>query len=66
MRDINRIDPFMEKLTKLWKEQCPDWRFSQLISNIMSYIGCDPFYMEDDEMMKCIENFFNKPGKEKP
>lgn len=26
MRDINRIDPFLERLGKVWKK-VPDWRF---------------------------------------
>ena len=33
MKDINRIEPFMEKLTEVWKEQ-PDLRFGELIKNI--------------------------------
>ena len=60
MRDINRIPIFMKKLETLWKEQCPDWRFGQLISNLEAFIGHDIFYLEENEMMNCIEAFFKK------
>lgn len=57
MRDVNRIDPFLENLGKLWKEKCPDWRFGQLVVNVL---GQDPFYIEDDKSMEQFEKFFNK------
>lgn len=60
MRNPDRIEPFMNKLGKLWKEQCPDWRFGQLISNLENYtIYPDLFYVEDDEFIKIAEDFFN-------
>ena len=34
VRDPNRIEPFMNELGKIWKENVPDWRFSQLIENV--------------------------------
>ena len=34
MRDPNRIEPFLQELGKIWKEECPDWRFGQLIFNV--------------------------------
>ena len=58
MRDKDRIDPLLQKLGEIWKENCPDWRFGQLISNL--FYGADPFYMEDDEIIKYIENYFKK------
>ncbi len=27
MRDINRIEPFMNEVAGIWKEKFPDWRF---------------------------------------
>ena len=60
MRNKNRIDPFMQKLTVLWKEQCPDWRFGQLISNIADFAGRDIFFIEDEEMMSIIKIYFNE------
>ena len=62
-RDINRIEPFMEELTKTWKEQCPDWRFGQLIENILNSFETDPWFMEEDEMLKRIKKYFNIENK---
>ena len=64
-RNPNRIAPFMNRLETLWKEECPDWRFGQLISNIQTYIGHDIFYLEEDEMMEFIENYFGKSSTRK-
>ena len=58
MRNPNRIEPFINQLKTIWTEQCPDWRFGQLISNLESYIDSDLFYIEDDEMMKYINEYF--------
>lgn len=60
MRDKNRIDPFLQRLGKLWKEECPDWRFGQLMSNVLNSMTIDPFFPEDDEMIEYFENFFKK------
>ena len=57
MRDPNRIPIFCYKLAKLW-EDYPDWRFGQLICNLTNRE--DIFYIEDDELMKKIEdNYFH-------
>ena len=53
MRDINRIKPFLEKLELLWK-QCPDLRFGQLVY-ILTY-NKYLFHIEDDKMLKLIQN----------
>ena len=62
-RDINRIEPFMEELTKIWKEQCCDWRFGQLIENVLNSFETDPWFMEEDEMLKRIKKYFNIENK---
>lgn len=54
MRDKNRIKPFLERLEKVWNE-VPDCRFGQLICNVLNSIPKDPFYVEDDEMIKYFE-----------
>lgn len=59
MRDVNRIEPFMNELVNIWKEQCPDWRFFQLISNIQYYYGNDLFYIEENKAIEIIKNYFN-------
>lgn len=58
MRDINRIEPFMQELTKIWKEKCPDWRFGQLMVNVLNSLPRDPFFYEEDEILKEFEKFF--------
>lgn len=61
MRDINRIDKFCNELAELWKNECPDWRFGQLMMNVfgeMSYDGIDPFFPEEDRMMEYFKKFF--------
>ena len=62
MRDPNRIDDFCEELKKMW-HKVPDWRFGQLMSNALGAVyeltNHDPFYMEDDEMLKELKELFN-------
>ena len=59
MRDPSRIFDIMEELTKGWT-QVPDWRFGQLIENLKRYIGTyDLFYIEDEDMIKYIKDYFN-------
>lgn len=61
MRDIKRIRKFCNELATIWETQCPDWRFSQLVLNVMESDEMDntmPFYVEDDEMMGFIKSFF--------
>lgn len=62
MRDINRIDKFCAELAKYWK-QVPDWRFGQLIINVLGTCKRDPFFYEEEEMLKIFEDFFKKDGE---
>ena len=62
MRNPDRIEPFLEKLGKIWKENCPDWRFGQFVENIIK--PYDMFYVEEDEMIKHIEELFKMRKKE--
>ena len=57
MRDINRIEPFLEQLEILWKQN-PDIRFYQLIYAITQ--GKDMFYTEDDKMLEIIKSEIKK------
>lgn len=62
-RDINRIDPFMQELSGIWKNNCPDWRFGQLMFNaarVMESHGTDIFYMEDDELLEYFREWFKE------
>lgn len=56
MRDPKRIPIVLEAIRKHW-EKVPDWRLGQLIVNASS---CDPFYMEDDILIKNLEKLFKK------
>lgn len=65
MRDPKRIKPLLMEIEKQW-ERFPDWRFGQLIENIKRFYDInDLFYIEDDEMLKLIENFMKKIELEK-
>lgn len=45
MRDPNRIDKFCAELAELWKNNCSDWRFGQLVTNVYGYhSNRDPFF----------------------
>lgn len=59
MRKIERIEPFMKELAKIWKEECPDWRFGQLMSNVLNSFDIDPFFIEEDEMLERFKKYFN-------
>lgn len=59
VRKIERIEPFMKELTKIWKEKCPDWRFGQLMSNVLNSFDIDPFFIEEDEMLERFKKYFN-------
>lgn len=58
-RDINRIEPFMNRLAEIWKKNCPDWRFGQLMENVLNSFETDPWFLEEDEMIKRFEKYFN-------
>ena len=60
MRDPNRLDDFYKELCKIHKENCPDFRFFQMIGNIMSAYGTDFFYAEEDKALKYIKEYFEK------
>lgn len=51
MRDPERIEPFLETIKKIWKEN-PDLRFGQLIENAIraEYL----YYIEDDQALKSL------------
>lgn len=63
MRKVERIDTFCAELAKIWKENCPDWRFGQLMVNVLGSMPKDPFFPEEDEMLQYFKDFFS-PKKE--
>lgn len=58
MRKPERIDEFCKRLAEIWKDKCPDWRFGQLMVNVLNSQPRDPFFYEEDEMIKVFEDFF--------
>ncbi len=60
MRNPNRIDEFCKKLAEHW-HKVPDWRFGQLLINALQKASLQAiFYIEDEELLHTIENYFNK------
>lgn len=57
MRDIGRIVKVCGKIAEEWEKTCPDWRFLQLMSNFIYWLGSDGFYFEDEEFLKRFEKF---------
>ena len=54
MRDKNRIKPFLQEIEKEWLK-VPDWRFGQWFFNtVISAVG-DPFFIEDEDLLKLIK-----------
>lgn len=58
MRDERRIKKFCNELAEIWEEECPDWRFGQLIVNVFGSMKIDPFFPEEDEMIEYFKNYF--------
>ena len=59
-RDPKRIRAFCNRLAAVW-ETLPDLRFGQLVANVFRVIedgGHDPFYLEEPEMIREIEDFY--------
>lgn len=63
MRKKERIDIFLNQLGNIWKENCPDWRFGQFMVNVLNTFDIDPFFLEEDDMIEKIEQYFNKEAK---
>lgn len=61
VRDPKRIDAFCDRLKEVWKK-VPDWRFGQLVVNVLNSMmssGRDPFFPEDEEMIAYFEKYFH-------
>ena len=60
MRDPKRIDKFCDEFGSIWKDNVPDWRFGQLISNFEYWLngnGIDMFFPEEKEMLRLFKEF---------
>ena len=64
MRDINRLDKFYDELKGIHKKHFPDWRFGQLIVNVLADWQAktkrDIFFPEEDEMIQIFRDYVNK------
>ena len=58
MRDPKRISQILKKLQKVW-EKNPELRLAQLIENAFLYSGKDVYYVEDEDLIKKIEEFYS-------
>jgi len=67
MRDINRLDKFYDELKEIHKKHFPDWRFGQLITNVLANWQAktkrDIFFPEEDEMIQIFRDYVNEVGK---
>jgi hypothetical protein len=63
MRDPNRLDNFYEEVKNIHKENFPDLRFGQLMSNFFGWLastkGKDIFFLEEGEMLKLFREYVN-------
>lgn len=61
MRDTKRLNDFYVRLKKAHANFFPDWRFGQFMSNLFNWITIekkkDPFYLEENQMIKYIEQY---------
>ena len=53
-RKTERIDGFLSRLGAIWKH-VPDWRFGQLMCNLLGAGRTDPFFIEDTELFDAME-----------
>lgn len=61
-RDPARIRKFCNQFASLW-EMVPDMRFGQFTMVVFEFIkrvGVDPFYLEDDEMLREFKRFLTE------
>lgn len=65
MRDPNRLKAFYEKVEEIHRENFPDWRFAQLISNFAEWYGGDIFYMEEKNFLNLLEIYVKELKGEK-
>jgi hypothetical protein len=63
VRPGSRIPVLMKQLEETWKLD-PDMRLGQLLVNILSLAQIsDPFYLEDHEMAKLMDNWVASRAK---
>lgn len=56
MRDTNRIEPMLEVIKNIWKEN-PDLRLGQLFANLPMDIN-RLYFIEDEDLIALIKRFY--------
>ena len=63
MRKVERLDKFYDELKEIHKKSFPDMRFGQLMMNFLGFVNSikkrDPFFPEEDEMLKLFKEYTN-------
>lgn len=63
MRDVNRLYKFYDELRDIHMTYFPDWRFGQMIINVLgdwqSHTERDIFYLEEDEILQIFKDYIN-------
>ena len=68
MRNPERLDGFYAELKYIHKKYCPDWRFGQMMVNVLGKMqtqGRDPFFPEEDDMIVFFEKYFRMTDEDK-
>lgn len=63
MRDVNRLYKFYDELRDIHMTYFPDWRFGQMVVNVLSEWQSqedrDIFYLEEDEILQIFKDYIN-------
>lgn len=66
MRKPERLDEFYDELKETHKTYFPDWRFGQLIINVLAdwqaKTGRDIFFPEEDEVIQIFRDYVKECG----
>lgn len=69
MRDKYRLYKFYEELREIHMKYFPDWRFGQMIVNILAdwqvKTKRDIFYLEEDETIQIFKEYVKENGYDK-
>ena len=63
LRDKERIRKFCNEFADIWEANCSDWRFGQLMMNVLGAMqsgGRDPFFPDEDEMITYFKQYFSQ------